>query len=113
MKQKSLPKLYPNSMLSAANSQRVESMYKAFLTVFLLFMSLTVRAEPWDDLADGILGALTGGLTRTIAIIACVGLGIAAMIGKLTWKLAGSLVGGIVLIFGSAAIVDFFIGTVE
>ncbi|MEY3201090.1 MAG: hypothetical protein RIR70_640, partial [Pseudomonadota bacterium] len=38
--------------------------------------------------------------------IAC---GIAAMVGKLSWEWAIKIVVGIVLIFGSASIVDFVI----
>lgn len=104
-----LPNLQKKSMFDSVTSRRIASTYKAFVMLFLVFASMTARAEPWDDLADSILAALTGGLTRTIAIIVCVGLGIAAMIGQLTWRLVGMLVGGIVLIFGSAAIVDFVI----
>lgn len=66
-------------------------------------------AQPWDNIVATITGIFTGGLARAIAILVVIGLGIAAFFGKLTWKLAGGFIGGIVLIFGAAAIADFFI----
>ena len=92
----------------AKNEKRVTTLIMCL--VFL--MPTLLSAEPWDDMADGILNLLTNGLSRTIAIIVCVGLGFAAWAGKLTWGIAGKFIGGIVFIFGATAIVDFFIGTV-
>jgi len=68
-----------------------------------------VFAAPWDGVATQVLAIFTGGLTRTIAIIAVIACGIAAMMGKLSWAWAINIVIGIVLIFGSAAIVDYMI----
>jgi type IV secretion system protein VirB2 len=103
-------KHYPNSMFSDSTTNKMVSAYKAFLTLFIVFVAAQAHAEPWDGFADGVLTALTNGFTRTIAIICCIGLGIAAMAGKLTWGMAGGVIGGIVLIFGSAAIVDWASG---
>ena len=66
-------------------------------------------AAPWDSAATNVLAIFTGGLTRTIAIIAVIACGIAAMAGKLSWDWAIKIIVGIVLIFGSAAIVDYVI----
>lgn len=66
-------------------------------------------AAPWDGAANQVLAIFTGGLTRTIAIIAVIACGIAAMAGKLSWDWAIKIVIGIVLIFGAAAIVDYVI----
>jgi len=66
-------------------------------------------AGPWDTVADSVLAIFTGGLTRTIAIIAVIALGIAAMAGKLSWDWVIKIVIGIVFIFGGAAIVDYII----
>lgn len=66
-------------------------------------------AAPWDGMATNVLAIFTGGLTRTIAIITCIACGIAAMAGKLSWDWTIKIVVGIVLIFGSAAIVDYLI----
>ena len=69
-------------------------------------------AQPWDNVVATITGIFTGGLARAIAILVVIGLGIAAFFGKLTLQLAGGFIGGIVLIFGAAAIADFFIAGV-
>lgn len=66
-------------------------------------------AAPWDTMGTQVIAIFTGGLTRSIAILAVIGCGIAAAAGKLQWSWAISIVFGIVLIFGSAAIVDYFI----
>ncbi len=66
-------------------------------------------AAPWDSTATQILAIFTGGLTRTIAIITVIACGIAAMAGKLSWDWAIKIIVGIVLIFGSASIVDYII----
>ena len=58
------------------------------------------------------MSIFTGGLARAIAILVIIGLGIAAFFGRLTLRLAGGFIGGIVLIFGAAAIADFFIAGV-
>lgn len=64
---------------------------------------------PWDSAATQVLAIFTGGLTRTLAIIAVIACGIAAIAGKLSWDWAIKIIIGIVLIFGAAAIVDYVI----
>jgi len=49
-------------------------------------------------------------LARTIAIIAIIACGVMAMVGKLSWQWVIYIVVGLCLIFGAAAIADFFIG---
>jgi type IV secretion system protein VirB2 len=70
-------------------------------------------AAPWDSAATEVLGIFTGGLTRTLAIIAVIACGIAAIAGKLSWDWAIKIIVGIVLIFGAAAIVDYVIAAAE
>ena len=87
----------------------------AFALIIGLFGVLspeTAFAAPWDDMADEVIDLLTNGFTRSLAIIVCIGLGLAAWAGKLTWGMAGRFVAGIVLIFGAAAFVDVFIDAV-
>lgn len=75
-------------------------------------MALTpevAMAAPWDSAATKVLEIFTGGLTRTLAIIAVIACGIAAIAGKLSWDWAIKIIVGIVLIFGAAAIVDYVI----
>jgi type IV secretory pathway VirB2 component (pilin) len=66
-------------------------------------------AGPWDSMGTQVLAIFTGGLTRTIAIIAVIACGIAAIAGKLSWDWAIKIIVGIVLIFGGTAIVDYLI----
>lgn len=66
-------------------------------------------AAPWDDAIDGIIDSINSGTARGLAILAVMGLGIAGLVGKLSWKWAGGIIGGIVFIFGAAAIVDLAI----
>lgn len=68
-----------------------------------------VGGTPWDSTANQVLAIFTGGLTRTLAIIAVIACGIAAIAGKLSWDWAIKIILGIVLIFGSAAFVDYII----
>lgn len=70
-------------------------------------------AAPWDSAGDKVLAIFTGGLTRTLAIIAVIACGIAALAGKLPWQWAINIIVGIVLIFGSAAIVDYVVAAAE
>ena len=96
---------------------RVSKKHKHILSNILLLLVIgaaaalpeTALAAPWDSTATQILGIFTGGLTRTLAIIAVIASGIAAIAGKLSWDWAIKIVVGIVLIFGSAAIVDYVI----
>ena len=55
-----------------------------------------------------LLNFLTGTFARTVAVIAVAALGFAALTGRLRWIWVGSIIGGIILIFGGAAIVDTF-----
>lgn len=64
--------------------------------------------SPWDGAGDAVLDLLTGGLTRSIAIIAVIAAGIAGIAGKLSWDWVIKIVIGITLIFGAPAIVTFF-----
>jgi type IV secretion system protein VirB2 len=84
-----------------------------FVGVFAIVCAAVVpeiaAAAPWDSTATKILEIFTGGLTRTIAIIAVIACGIAAMAGKLSWDWAIKIIVGIVLVFGGTAFVDYII----
>lgn len=77
--------------------------------VVLAFFPELALAAPWDSAATSVLAIFTGGLTRTIAIVAIIACGIAALAGKLSWDWVIKIGVGIVLIFGGAAIVDYVI----
>ena len=112
----SLFKKKPAEKVGVSKEEQIKWNDRVTAKFLVLFFTATqafpALAEPWDDWADAVLDALTNGFSRIIAIIVCIGLGYAAFMGKLSWKLAGAFMGGIVLIFGSAAIVDFFIDAV-
>jgi type IV secretory pathway VirB2 component (pilin) len=80
-----------------------------FAIALLAVMPEMAMAAVWDSVGSKVLSIFTGGLTRTIAIIAVIALGISALAGKLSWDWAIKIVVGIVLIFGGAALVDFII----
>ncbi len=65
-----------------------------------------VLAAPWDDATDGVIDEFNSGFARSLAILAVIGLGTAGFFGKLSWRWAGGIICGIVLVFGSTAIVD-------
>lgn len=77
------------------------------ISVFAFLPEMAIAA-PWDGGANAVLNALNGGILRTIAIIAVIGCGIAALAGKLQWSWAINIIIGIVLVFGAATIVDYF-----
>ena len=81
------------------------------IALFLMAPDLAM-AEPWDSAAQKVLDIFTGGLARTLAIIAVIACGIAAIAGKVSWDWAIKIIIGIVLIFGAAAIVDYIISAV-
>ncbi len=59
-----------------------------------------------DQTANTILGWMNGTLSRSLAVIAIMVLGIMAMFGKLAWETAIKVVIGVVLVFGAASIVN-------
>lgn len=108
-----------HNQLSVINNKRAANRQAANFAV-TMFCALAVIAPnfafagamPWDGAADWVLASLTGGLSRTIAIICVIACGIAAWAGKLSAEWAVKIVIGIVLVFGSATIVDALSGAV-
>jgi type IV secretory pathway VirB2 component (pilin) len=96
----------------AAKSEQNKTFMKFMAVLSLGAVALApemAMAAPWDSAATNVLAIFTGGLTRTLAIIAVIACGIAAIAGKLSWDWAIKIIVGIVLIFGAAAIVDYVI----
>jgi type IV secretion system protein VirB2 len=72
---------------------------------------LTAHAQdiaPVTSTFTAIHGFLQSTAIRTLASIAVIGVGITAMMGRMRWAWAGSVIGGIVLIFGADQFVSFF-----
>ncbi len=77
-----------------------------------LMPEVAMAGTPWDNMLNGVIGFLNAGTVRLVAILVVMGLGFLAWAGKLTMGKAAGVIGGIVLVFGAAAIADLFIGTV-
>lgn len=121
MTEMNLSTLYLNAMTTIARDKAAKINVDKRAAGFMLMLALAfvavmpelAMAAPWDSTADNVLAIFTGGLTRTLAIIAVIACGIAAVAGKLSWDWAIKIIVGIVLIFGSAAIVDYVIAAAE
>ena len=101
-----------NTRLDPMSKTQETALAKLFFVLCVSAAALlpeTALAAPWDSTATKILDIFTGGLTRTFAIIAVIASGIAAIAGKLSWDWTIKIVVGIVLIFGSASMVDYVI----
>ena len=85
-----------------------------FVLAGLAFAILTADAMAQGTLApvqstlQTLVTALTGPIATSLAILAVIACGFLAWSGRLTWGIAGSVIFGIVLVFGSAQIVQFF-----
>lgn len=71
------------------------------------------QANPVQAMLDGLIAFLNSGVMRSIAILAVIGTGIAAYLGRITWGLAGMIMGGMILTFGATSLVDQFSGFVS
>jgi type IV secretion system protein VirB2 len=89
---------------------QLESLLTLALAVVVL-APLTAHAQdisPVTGTMTAIHGFLQSTAIRTLAAIAVIGVGITAMMGRMRWAWAGSVIGGIVLIFGADQFVSFF-----
>lgn len=78
-----------------------------------LFMPELAMAAPWDSTANNVLQMFQGGMAKTIAIIAVIACGIAAVVGKLSWDWAIKIIIGIVLIFGAQKFVEYIMSSAQ
>ncbi len=83
----------------------------------LLLLSFTVFApeafaqtglQPVSSVLQTMISILTGPIASMLAILAVISCGFLAWTGRFTWGIAGSVIMGIVLVFGSTQIVSFF-----
>lgn len=98
---------------TGSNCHRSASATSPELIVLVLLLAVPLAAQAQDIAPiSGALNAVHGFLQstamRTLAAIAVIAMGVGAMMGRLRWLWAGSVIGGIVLIFGADAIVSFF-----
>lgn len=87
----------------------------AFVAPALLLSSIDVMAQstggtlqPVQSTLQQLVSTLTGPIATALATLAVIACGLFAWSGRLTWGIAGSVIFGIVLVFGSAQIVQFF-----
>ena len=88
---------------------------KSFCLLMLCLVALMPEvaiAAPWDGPLQNLIDLLTGTTARLLAILSIIVLGFMAMTGRMSWGLGGSIVGGIVLVFGASWIADNFISVV-
>ncbi|MCA0404796.1 MAG: TrbC/VirB2 family protein [Proteobacteria bacterium] len=64
--------------------------------------------QPVQSTLQTLVQALTGPIATSLAILAVIACGFLAWSGRLTWGISASVISGIVLVFGSAQIVQFF-----
>ncbi len=64
--------------------------------------------QPVQSTLTQLVSTLTGSIATALATLAVIACGFFAWSGRLTWGIAGSVIFGIVLVFGAAQIVQFF-----
>ena len=64
--------------------------------------------QPVQSTLTTLVSTLTGSIATALATLAVIACGFFAWSGRLTWGIAGSVIFGTVLVFGSAQIVQFF-----
>ena len=64
--------------------------------------------SPVQTTLQTLVTTLTGPIATSLAILAVIACGFMAWAGRLTWGIAGSIIFGIVLVFGATQIVAFF-----
>ncbi|MES9903241.1 MAG: TrbC/VirB2 family protein [Sedimenticola sp.] len=84
----------------------------AMAIIFVVTIPELALAAPWDGPLQNFIDLLTGTTARLFAILALIILGFMAMTGRMAWGHAGSVIAGLVLIFGAAWIADNFISAV-
>lgn len=100
------------------NSERLHLIAQRAALASLVLGMIASRAYAGGDLTpvqstlDQLIELFTGTLGTALAVLAVIGCGVLAWAGRLTWGVAGSIIGGIVLVFGAANIVEFFKGAV-
>ena len=101
---------YANNALAKREiSQKTVFWLLLVFVILSIFLPEFAFAEPWDNAAQKVVDIFTGGLARLLAIIAIIACGIMALFGRLSWDWAIKIIVGIVLIFGSATIIDYLI----
>lgn len=98
--------------IPAPRSRAINRLTLTGLTLALLMSEALAQSSgtlaPVQSTLTTLVTALTGPIATSLAILAVIACGFLAWSGRLTWGIAGSVIFGIVLVFGSAQIVQFF-----
>ncbi len=91
----------------------LRNLFRVTGTALSLLTAIEARAQsgtlqPVQSTLNQLVQALTGPISTALATLAVIACGFFAWAGRLTWGVAGSVIFGIVLVFGSAQIVQFF-----
>jgi type IV secretion system protein VirB2 len=78
------------------------------LTTGEAFAQVGGSLQPVQSTLTQLVTTLTGQIATSLAVLAVIGSGFMAWAGRLTWGIAGSIIFGIVLVFGATQIVSFF-----
>lgn len=114
MQQNALPLALDNgSNIKRNETLLLKAMFFTFLIAIAFFPEFAAaQTNPVENFLNGLIGFLTSGVMRSIAIIAVFACGVAAYLGRISWELVMKIGGGIILTFGGAALVDQFSGYV-
>lgn len=85
----------------------------SLLISFFILQPDLLLANPVEKGVDWVMDLLTSGIARSAAIIGVCILGYMAWAGKLTGEGCFRAIGGIVLVFGGATLVDLIIAAVK
>lgn len=99
--------------IEPASKQKKAFFILALATLFVIASFNLAFAGPVEDGVDWVLNLLTNGIARSVAIIGIVILGYMAWAGRITGEACVKYILGIVLVFGSATIVDLIISAVS
>jgi type IV secretion system protein VirB2 len=98
--------------IQVKNQKKENHLFLAILIVGLCAIPQVALAAPaWESALQTIVGYVTGSTARYIAILAVVGFGFAAFLGRIAWRRALEIVVAIAIVFGAAKIVDMFAGS--
>jgi type IV secretion system protein VirB2 len=83
--------------------------------ILILFLTVAPQAawaqggtlQPAQSMFQTLVQTLTGPLATSLATLAVIISGFLAFIGRFTWNVAGYIILGIILVFGSIQIVQF------
>ena len=99
------------------NYQTKKNVFFVLLSFAVITLPETAHAQTalfdsGTNFLNALLNLLSGTWARIIGIIGVLVLGFMAISGRLRWAIAGSVIGGIILVFGAAEIVDSIAGNI-